>query len=59
MNWESAGPIGSIGHVSGSRVLPVSDGVNTFRFVCQSVASGGSEVALVNEQTMTLVFVGD
>ncbi|MGI9644316.1 MAG: hypothetical protein ACR2O6_03295 [Ilumatobacteraceae bacterium] len=59
MAWESAGPNGSIGQISGSRLMAVTEGVNTFRFVCQSRTSSGPEVAFVSDPTLTLVFVAD
>jgi len=57
--WESAGPDGSIGQLSGSRAFDVGAGTQTYRFVCQSITSEGVQSAFVPSATLTYIFVPD
>ena len=57
--WESAGPNGSIGQLSGSRTFEVAAGSHTFRWICQSVTSDDAVDASISGPSITYVFVPD
>lgn len=58
--WESAGPDGSIGHLSGTRSFEVDAGAVTINLVCESATSAAdTPEANVNAPTLTAIFSPD